>query len=487
MNQTSSNLEIIDDNKLREIVTQNGLPIEAIQSLRCSFAPLFKKAADLLAQSKAVVVTDASQVAQINLSRVFRLELRKIRIAGESRRRELKEESLRRGRAIDGFQNILEELIGAEETRLAEGEKIVERAEAARKTQLKIDREAALKPFGIDTTFYALADMTDEAWAQLLENSQAAHARKQEEARVAQEEKIRAENERLRKAEEMRLENLRLKREAEEREAAIKAEMLRQQEELMAKVAREEEEERVARIERLRVHDARLSALAPFITTEEYTATPLLHYGPHISDEHFTAMLEQRKKQKAARDRQDAIAEEERVKALVLKEAIAKATREKADAEAKATKEREFLEAKAAQDKADAAARMAEQKRLADEAAETQRQEGARKMRVAADKARKEREELARQAEVARAAQERAEAEAKAVRDAEAKRLADEAEAKRKAALAPEREKLSVYAICLRGLLIPALDSEGGILVVDELRARVEKLAKWVEVEAQRL
>ena len=79
--------------QLVAVVAQNNLPAEAAQTLRTSFAPLFKSAHDLVQQSRAVTVTDATQTAQIKLSRAFRLELRKVRVAGETLRKTLKEES----------------------------------------------------------------------------------------------------------------------------------------------------------------------------------------------------------------------------------------------------------------------------------------------------------------------------------------------------------------------------------------------------------
>jgi hypothetical protein len=224
-NETAT-LEIMPDQQkeLSAIVQQNALPQDQALSLQTSFAPLFKEAGALIAQSRNIVVTDASQVAQIKLSREFRLLIRKVRISGEKTRKELKEASLRTGKAIDAFNTILVHMLGDEETRLEEQEKIVERAEQARKDALKSSREAALKPYGTDTAFLALGEMPDATFAQLLENARAGHEAKLAAARKAEEDKIAAENARLKEAARIREENERLKREADEREAAAKIE-----------------------------------------------------------------------------------------------------------------------------------------------------------------------------------------------------------------------------------------------------------------------
>lgn len=236
------------ETQLLAVVEQTSLAPEAAKSIQTSFAPLFKQAGELLTQSRVIIVTDASQVAQIELSRAFRLQLRKIRIAGENLRKSLQEDAQRRIKALNGFQHILEDLIGSEEARLDQQEKIVERQEAARKEALRVERTKALAPYQLDTSFIALADMPDETFAQLLENTRAAHESKLAAARKAEEGRIRQENERLKEEARIREENARLKREADEREAAAKVERERvAAEKAAADAALAAERQRVAR------------------------------------------------------------------------------------------------------------------------------------------------------------------------------------------------------------------------------------------------
>jgi hypothetical protein len=105
--------------------------------------------------------------------------------------------------------------------------------------------------------------------------------------------------------------------------------------------------------------------------------------------------------------------------------------------------------------------------------------------RAAADGvAKAAREKAESEARAAKAAQERAEAEAKALRDAEAARVAAQAEANRKAALAPDREKVLTMASQIRGLALPQLTSTEGQAVSAKLADQIEKFALWVEKQA---
>lgn len=245
MTTETIDLEVVAPEQKKEllaVVEQNQIGDDTALSLQRSFAPLFKNARCVIEKSRTITVTDASQKVEIKVAREYRLALKNIRVESDKKRRALKEESLRMGRAIDGFHAILLSFTQAEETRLQEQEDFVARQEAVRKAQLKLDREKALAPFGIDTAFYNLADMTDQGFAQLLENTQAAHVVKQEQAQKAEEERIRLENERLREQQRMMQENARLKKEREEQEAAAKAE----RERLEAIAAKEREKARAA-------------------------------------------------------------------------------------------------------------------------------------------------------------------------------------------------------------------------------------------------
>lgn len=380
MNSQTASIEIMPDQQkeLLAVVQQNALPQDQALSLQASFAPLFKEARALIAQSRNIIVTDASQVAQIKLSREFRLLIRKVRISGEKTRKDLKEASLRTGKAIDAFNTILAHMLSDEEARLEEQEKIVERAEQARKDALKASREAALKPYSIDTTFLALGEMPDATFAQLLENTRAGHEAKLAVERKAAEDKIAAENARLKEAARIREENERLKREADAREAALKIE-------------------------------------------------------------------------------REAAAQKQR-------EAEALAAKIKAEADAALAIERAAAQAEAARIKAEA-----------DAAA-----------KIAADKAKIEREAAEANLAAERAKAAKLEAQAKAREDAAKAAIAAEQAAARKAAAAPDKAKIAAFALAIRSVSMPELHEDNSALakLIAEQRT---KLAEWIESKASQL
>jgi len=171
-----------------------------------------------------VVVTDPTQVTEIKKSRELRLKIRAVRVAAEKTRKELKEDSLRTGKAIDGMNNVLLYLIDPIEKRLGEQETIAERMEQERKDNLRREREALLLPLGVDPSFYKLGDMPEATFKELLASITVAKEQREAAARKAEEDRIAAEKARQAEEARMRAENERLRKEAQEREAAAAAE-----------------------------------------------------------------------------------------------------------------------------------------------------------------------------------------------------------------------------------------------------------------------
>lgn len=169
-------------------------------------------------------------------------------------------------------------------------------------------------------------------------------------------------------------------------------------------------------------------------------------------------------KAEAAAQAEAARVEKARVEALAAEERKKAAAAAK-EAAAKAKAERDAIEAKA----------KAEADRLAVIANE--QRERAEKARAAAES----------QANADRIARLEVEAKLKAVADAEAKRLADEAEAQRQAALAPDMEKLVRLAKLFRAFETPELATVSGRAVGALLETKLAKLAAWLEQEAQAL
>lgn len=211
-----------EKNELAVIV--DGLEKETQQTLLDNFLPLFEKAKDWKEKAEKLVVTDATQLTEMKQARDARLALKEIRVNADKVRKNLKEDSLRYGKAVQGVYNVIEYLIAPIETHLQEQEDFAKIAEAKRKSALKVERESLLQPFGITTDFYKLDEMDEKTFQTLYTNSKTTYEKQIEDAKKAEEERIAREQEEIKERERIRLENERLKEEAKAKEAEAKKE-----------------------------------------------------------------------------------------------------------------------------------------------------------------------------------------------------------------------------------------------------------------------
>lgn len=233
-------------NRLLSVIGESGLTEQTSARLVQEFMPAFSAASAIVAESRNIVVTDATQVSEMKAARAARLKLREIRVESEKVRKALKEDSLRMGKAIDNVAKVIVMVTEPEEARLEEAEQFAIRSEAKRKAEAKSRREEILRPYGIDTQFYDLGGMTDAAFSQLLDATATAHAVKREAAEKAERDRIAAEE--ARKAEEARIraENERLRAEREAQERAAAAERAKAEEERKAIEAKHAAERKAA-------------------------------------------------------------------------------------------------------------------------------------------------------------------------------------------------------------------------------------------------
>ncbi len=134
------------ENQLQTIVKDSGLePAKATVMLE-KFQNYFEIAAEWEQKANAIVVTNAEQTAEMQMAKAGRLFLREKRIAVEKTRKELKEQALREGKAIDGIANVLKALIVPIEEHLKKQEDFVvirEEAEKAKILQEILDKREA--------------------------------------------------------------------------------------------------------------------------------------------------------------------------------------------------------------------------------------------------------------------------------------------------------------------------------------------------------
>jgi hypothetical protein len=171
------------DNQLQTIVQTSGLDQTKAEYILTQFQDYFKIASEWEIKAKAIIVTNETQIADMQMARVGRLFLKDKRIAIEKARKSLKEQALREGKAIDGIANVLKALIEPIEEYLDRQERFVEIKAAEKAERERIEAE-----------------------------------KKAEEERIAKEKAEAEEHERI------RLENERLRAEAIEREKIVKEE-----------------------------------------------------------------------------------------------------------------------------------------------------------------------------------------------------------------------------------------------------------------------
>lgn len=208
----------MSDNALALEVRKENLSEPEAISLQNSFMPFFQQAENMKEQALAINVTSVDQVDDIKKAREMRLTMKNIRVDCEKVRKSLKEESLRKGKAIDGMANVIKYLIAPIEEHLDNQEKFLERQEAQRIEKVRQERVAEMWKYQVDgNNFQNLGSMPDAQWDLLLNGLKVQFetaveaAKKNEEDRKKREEEEAAERERVKKEnEQRRIENEKL-------------------------------------------------------------------------------------------------------------------------------------------------------------------------------------------------------------------------------------------------------------------------------------
>lgn len=230
--------QVSQNNELQLVVEESGLEKNKVQELMKQFGDDFAFARDLVARYKDIKVTSKDQVDEMQKAREARITLKTLRVAVENTRKELKEQSLREGKAIDGAANIIKALIIPVEEHLEKQEKFIEIEEKTREEQKFNRRVSELSQWVPDITVYDLRQMSEETFQELLKNSKKAT----EDAEIA---KKKLEEDRISKEKIEAEARLKLQKEKEEADR-LAAEERRKREELEAKI-KKEQEERVAK------------------------------------------------------------------------------------------------------------------------------------------------------------------------------------------------------------------------------------------------
>ena len=186
------------ENQLSIIVKENGLEKTKAQILLDNFSRYFQLAADWEKKAKTIVVTDANQIAEMQMARTGRLFLRQKRIVIEKIRKDLKEQSLREGKAIDGIANVLKALIIPIEEYLGRQEKFVEikASEEAERRRIETEKKAEEERIAKEKAEIAEQKLIRKENEQLRKETEEKEKRLAEERARVEAEKAKAEKER---------------------------------------------------------------------------------------------------------------------------------------------------------------------------------------------------------------------------------------------------------------------------------------------------
>jgi len=237
MNLTTNNPNNPMNTSLIEIVEQSGLEKTQAQTILDKFTEFFDKAKVWEAKARKIVVTEETQVSVMKEAREARLALKEIRVEAEKVRKELKERSVREGKAIDGIANVIKALVVPIEEYLEKQEKFAEFKATERKESVNAERISQLQQYVPDTNMYNLKDMSEEGFQGLLKSSMFAfntHKEAEAQAEVARVAKAQAdaiENERIRQ------QNAELRAAADAKEKETQKERAEQQQKLDAEKA----------------------------------------------------------------------------------------------------------------------------------------------------------------------------------------------------------------------------------------------------------
>jgi len=203
-------------NKLEIIVKESGLEKTKANYILEKFSDAFKVAGKWEKKAKGIKVEDETQISEMKIARIGRLELRDKRVDIEKERKRLKEQSLREGKAIDGIANVLKALIIPIEKYLDDQEHFVENK---KKEEAKIRLEEAEKKA--------------EEERIRLEKKELERLKKQEiENKKMKQELERKEQERFKRENEIRLEREKQEQEKREQENRILKQQIENEKEI---------------------------------------------------------------------------------------------------------------------------------------------------------------------------------------------------------------------------------------------------------------
>lgn len=208
----------IVNSELSQILDEQGVNLDNQKALVEAFGGPFKEVSEILATYKDIEVTDVTQTKEMAQARELRLKLKNVRTTVERKRKELKEESLKTGRAIDSVAKFVKSQIEPAEKYLEQQEKFKELKEAKKRAERLAERTKLISELA-DTSLYDLENMEEQTFQDLLVKLKKERAEQIAAEKQAEAERRAAELAKIERSRKIAEENARLKKEAEEREA----------------------------------------------------------------------------------------------------------------------------------------------------------------------------------------------------------------------------------------------------------------------------
>lgn len=235
--------------ELEQIVQESGLVLSDAEEIKQSYLPYFVQIAEIKEQAKKIDFENPSDLDE-RIARELRLKTVKIRTGSEEVKNNRKKIYQLRANVEQSSWNLIKDTCLIDEETFAQVEKARERKEIARKEALKNERLTILAPYGFDSTYTDLANMTDEAFLNMLHGIKLAHDERLEAAAKLELERIAKEKAEAEERERIKLENERLKKEREAIEKAQIEERKKADELLQAERAKAEAAQRQANKEK---------------------------------------------------------------------------------------------------------------------------------------------------------------------------------------------------------------------------------------------
>ena len=211
-------------NDLQVILDEQQVAKENAKQLLEAFGAPFEEAGVILANYKEIKVTSEDDFVKMAEARDKRLALKKVRTGVENKRKELKADIVRAGKAIDSVARFVKDTIEPVEEYLELQEKFAEIKAAERAAAVKAERLEKLAKYTDDITLYNFEAMTDDQFANLISSLKAQKEAEIAATKQAEADRIAAEEAEKKRQAEIEAENVRLKAEAEAKEKAAEAE-----------------------------------------------------------------------------------------------------------------------------------------------------------------------------------------------------------------------------------------------------------------------